>query len=156
MLELLIPIGAAFLGAMAAIGSAFLAHRYSFKREQASQRRDLRAKYLIDAYRELAISCNRPLSADNMDDFRRLERALEDIQLFGLPEHIELVRKFSEEFTRMKSASVDPLLFALRETLRRELGMEPDRPPKIWHLRVERNEERILLTKGNGSKKTSI
>jgi hypothetical protein len=136
MLQTLISIGAAMLAALTTVFSAFLVYRYNNSLERVNKRRELRMKYLVEAYREIAFACNRPLSVEKMDDFRKIEQALEDIQLFGLPEQVELVREFAENFVKNSTASVDPLLFALRRTLREEFSMEPDNPPNIWHLRI--------------------
>ena len=99
-----------------------VAHRLTSKRDLANKRRELKIKYLIDAYRQLESAANR---SDASSKWSALESAIADIQPFGTPKQVDMAKVFAEEFADHQSASLDALLFNLRETLRTELQLEP-------------------------------
>ena len=70
----------------------YVAHRLSMNRDRATKRRELRVKYLIDAYRLLESVSNRPVTPATAPQF---ESALADIQLFGTPAQVELAQEFA-------------------------------------------------------------
>jgi hypothetical protein len=100
------------------------------RRDRLAKKRDLRIQYLIDAYRRLESAANRT-SAEPAD----LESAVADIQLFGSPEQIVLVRKFSAQFAAESGAGLEDLLESLRVDLRKELDFGAS-PASIVHLRI--------------------
>ncbi|OLE53393.1 MAG: hypothetical protein AUG51_13250 [Acidobacteria bacterium 13_1_20CM_3_53_8] len=118
-LVLLVPL---LITTIVAILSWIVAHRLTAKREIAGKRRELRVKYLIDAYRQLESVGNRELSSKWSEV---LESAIADIQLLGTPKQVEMAKRFADDFAKNRAASFDELLFDLRETLRIELQLEP-------------------------------
>ena len=109
-----------------AVGGWYAVHRLSMNRDQENKRRELRIQYLLEAYRRLENSSNRPdLSAYARD----LESALTDIQLLGSKGQVQLAHEFAVSMAKDRTASLDPLVANLRSELRRELGLEalPDR-----------------------------
>jgi hypothetical protein len=91
------------------------------KRDLANKRRELRVRYLIDAYRQLESAGNR---SEPSSKWSELESAIADIQLFGTPNQVEMAQRFADEFAESRTASLDELLFGLRDTLRAELQLE--------------------------------
>ena len=94
---------------------------FSAKRDLANKRRELRVKYLIDAYRQLERASNRTATGGQSS---RLESAIADIQLLGTPKQVEMAKRFAIDFAQNRTASLDELLFDLRATLRAELDLE--------------------------------
>jgi hypothetical protein len=88
---------------------------------------------LIDAYRRLESAGDR---RDLSKYSAELESALADIQLFGTPEQVEKAQGFAVDFAQNHAASLDELLFDLRETLRAELQLEPVKS-RLKHLRLD-------------------
>lgn len=127
--NLLIPL---LITTIIAILGWIVAHRLTAKRDLANKRRELRVKYLIDAYRQLERAGNR---LDPSSKWSDLESAIADIQLFGTPKQVEMAKRFADEFAKNRSASLDELLFDLRETLRAELQLEPVES-QIKYLRI--------------------
>ena len=68
-----------------------------------------------------------------------LESAIADIQLFGIPKQVDMAKRFADEFAEKHTASLDELLFDLRETLRIELQLEPVES-QIKYLRINRTQ----------------
>jgi len=66
-----------------------------------------------------------------------MEQALADIQFLGDPEQIALAQKFARNLSTAQEASMDDLLFSLRNALRRELGLTRDLGRIVW-LKIER------------------
>ena len=114
-----------------ALAGWYLVHRLTAWRDRVNHRRQLKTQYLIDAFRRLANSANRS-PAQNSPFFRDMESAIADIQLFGTKKDIELVCSFLEEFSKKGQASLDPLLLALRNNLREELGYEEINENVTW------------------------
>lgn len=110
---------------------AWLAHTFAASRDRKNKRREQRIAFLIEAYRRLEFISNRP----SLTDAKPIESAVADIQLFGSPSQIQLVRTFVREFASTRSASLDPILEALRKDLRAELQLESDPEEKLLFLR---------------------
>lgn len=106
--------------AVAALGW-WVAHYFSAQRDLANDRRKMRVAYLLEAYRRLE-------SASNRDDLKpywsNFESAIADIQLLGSAHQVELARKFSMGMAKDHTASLDALIFDLRQSLRSELHLE--------------------------------
>jgi hypothetical protein len=108
----------------------YIAYWTTVRRDRLSKKRDLRIQYLIDAYRRLESTANRNNAV--MDG---LESAVADIQLFGSPEQVGLVREFAIKFAADGGASLEDLLESLRGDLRKELELG-DAAARIVHLRI--------------------
>jgi hypothetical protein len=117
--------------AVVAFMGAWLAHTFAASRDRKNKRREQRIAFLIEAYRRLEFISNRP----SLTDAKPIESAVADIQLFGSPSQIQLVRTFVREFASTRSASLDPILEALRKDLRAELQLESDPEEKLLFLR---------------------
>lgn len=105
-----------------AVLGGWLGHFLSARRDLANERRKLRVAYLLEAYRKLE-------SASNRDDLTlyqsNFESAIADIQLLGSAYQVSLAWQFADEMARNQTASLDPLIFDLRQSLRSELELEP-------------------------------
>jgi hypothetical protein len=92
------------------------------RRDLTGERRKLRVTYLLEAYRRLEGASNRDDPNGRRPD---LESAVADIQLLGSPGQVSRARQFATDMARDRSASLDELLFDLRQSLRSELELEP-------------------------------
>jgi hypothetical protein len=112
-----------------AVLGGWAGHYLSMRRDLAAERRKLRVTYLLEAYRRLE-------GASNRDDAKRcwpeLESAIADIQLLGSPGQVALARRFAIEMASDSAASLDGLIFDLRQSLRTELELEPVKENVIY------------------------
>ncbi|SDZ08026.1 hypothetical protein SAMN05421881_11303 [Nitrosomonas halophila] len=117
-------------------------HWLSKSREIEAARRNLRASYLMEAYRSIENSIKRNLQND---DKRQLERAAADIELLGNKEQIALVHDlvvFSMENPRKEGEILDrkfKLLDNLRMELRGLFKQDATQLEKRVVLRLENN-----------------
>jgi hypothetical protein len=116
-----------------AVSGWWIVHWLSGKRDVANERRKLRVSYLVEAYRKLEAASN---TVDPQSKWEQLESAIADVQLLGTPRQVGLARFFAEAMARDGNASLDELLFDLRESLRVELQLEPVSDP-IKYLRFK-------------------
>jgi hypothetical protein len=98
-----------------------VAHYFTAKRDVASKRRELRLKYLIDAYQVLTneISHRQP----NNERTQLLENLLSDIQLYGSLQQVELAKTLADDASTGGDFELDPLINCLRDDLRDELNL---------------------------------
>src|SRR6266508_4701801 len=105
------------------IVSWFLVHRLNARRDLASRKREALLKALEAAYMRLANSSNRPLTDKLMDE---LEMFVSELQLYGTPRQIQLMAEIVEGFkTPNNRVSYDEILADLRDSIRKELNLEP-------------------------------
>jgi len=95
-------------------------------------RRNMRINYLLDAYRRLDRASNRPLTASTAQD---IEAAVSDMMLLGTSTQAKLADQFARTFSADGAAEAMPLLMDLRDSLRREAGLE-QLPPTYSSLRI--------------------
>lgn len=119
-------------GWLVGVISWFVANKLAARRERENDRRDYRAKFLIDAWVTLADTANR----DDSSRLPTLEGAIAKIQLLGTAHQIELAQAFSVQMAQESSGSLDELLADLRQNLREELGFEPVSNAMV-HFRVK-------------------
>jgi hypothetical protein len=131
-----IEIAQIIIPAIVAFAVVALTHIFTIHREIESRRREQRIGYLVAAYRGLSKANNHPRLWQVADE---LEQAISDIQLFGTPEQIRLAQQFGEQLGKEQEAELDPLLFELRNSLRKELGQKPV-PGRVLWLKVERKK----------------
>jgi hypothetical protein len=109
------------VAAVAIIASVVIAVAgWMVTQHQARQavRRNMVTEYLLDAYRKLERASNRPLTSEVAAE---LEAAIGDVMLLGSPEQVELAEAFVRKFVTEHEAESQPLLLALRMSLRKEL-----------------------------------
>ena len=119
-LQLLIPL---LVTAVVAVSGWIVGHRLNAARDLQNKRIELRIKYLLEAYRNLAASVETEVSRENLDI---LESAISDIQLLGTPKQVEKVLTWSSQFSKtgtQKDVNLQDLLEDLRTSLRSELGL---------------------------------
>ena len=127
-IKVAVTITLAFLGWL-------IAHHFSSKRDMVNKRRDLRISYLLEAYRKLESAAQ---AKDIKSKWPAIESAVADIQLLGTPLQVELARQFANGISENGFATLDDLLFDLRESLRSELSLEKI-DLSIIHLRFNEN-----------------
>lgn len=121
-----------FIALIISITSWFVVHFFNQKRDNLNKKKDLRIKYLINAWQLLESASNR---LDNSMS-SNLEKAIADIQLFGTLKQIRLSRDFALEFATTKRAKCDTLLNELRDDLRQELKLEKVTSSDFVSLRI--------------------
>ena len=127
----LVPLLSALTGA---IVGGVMVHRLTLRREALSARRTQRVDFLLTAYRRLIRASNRNrLTRDHRDD---LEAAFADIMLLGGLAEIEAARSFMVEFVETGDGSLDPVIVALRKSLRDEIDLDDVPLPKPYNLRI--------------------
>ena len=125
-----------------------ISHWATVRRDYANERRKLRIEYLIDVYRRLESSSNRPQSTEVWAKF---ESAIADIQLLGSAHQASLARQFSREMADSGGSSLDELVADLRISLRKELSLEPIQGNPIY-LRYVDDSQGLEASVRSGSK----
>ena len=106
-------------------------HFLSKQRDVLNKKKEIRIRYLIDAFRRLESASNKKV-AINKD----LESVMADIQLFGSKKQIKLAQKFISEMAENQNSSTLELLESLRDVLREELMLDKV-SDKFLFLRIE-------------------
>lgn len=106
-------------------------HFLSKQRDVLNKKKEIRIRYLIDAFRRLESASNKKV-AINKD----LESVMADIQLFGSKKQIKLAQKFISEMAENQNSSTLELLESLRDDLREELMLDKV-SDKFLFLRIE-------------------
>jgi hypothetical protein len=92
------------------------------RRDVKNQKLKIRTEYLVNVFRFLATNVSqRDLSEE---DWRRFEDIIADIQLFGTPEQIRLLKAVTNQIAEKKEFDLDPILNDLRDHLRSDLDLE--------------------------------
>ena len=112
--ELIIPVGMAVLGGV-------LSHQLAAWRDRANKRREYRVGYLIEVFRSIRKLSQQPQN-DVLAAVEELDRLISDIQFLGNEEQIKAAIKLGEEVSKKRTADLSPLMDALRNELRKELG----------------------------------
>jgi hypothetical protein len=116
--KILIP---ASIASIVAVVGWVIGHRFNSERDLKNNQRQLRLKYLIEAYDTfLELGGN----VDILGNYRAVEKSVHDLQLFGTPEHIRLCKKFVDDVTTDGKANHNELVIAIRNFIRDELGLE--------------------------------
>lgn len=116
--KILIP---ASIASIVAIVGWIIGHRFNSERDLKNNQRQLRLKYLIEAY-DTFLELGR--NVDILGNHKAVEKSVHDLQLFVTPEHIKLCKKFVEDITRDGKANHTELVVAIRNFIRHELGLE--------------------------------
>jgi hypothetical protein len=109
-----------------------MVHVLSARRDRLNKKRDLRTKYLIDAYRDIAASSNR---GSDPQLHLNLENAVQDVQLLGNRSQLDALGRSIEVSRGEGGLDFSELLEKLRAELRTELNLEPE-TRKILFLRM--------------------
>jgi hypothetical protein len=121
--------------ALVVISGWFIGHLLNARRDLRLRKREARLKSLEAAYIRIATSSNRELTDKLKDD---LEMFVAEIQLYGTPRQIELMVEIVEGFKKPNNkVSYDAILADLRNSIRRELNLEPV-SGEVWWLRFSR------------------
>ena len=100
-------------------------------RDYDNKLRDIKLSYLIDAYRKLANASQR---TTNRDHFKfDMESAISDIQLFGTNEQIKKLNIALDKVSiNQRGIELDPVLNDLRNSLRKEINLNPIESTVRW------------------------
>lgn len=146
LLTAAVPLLSAVLGAVV---GGFVVHRLTLRREVLGAQRTQRVAFLLDAYRKLLDASERPRITPERRD--NLESAFADIMLLGGPDEIAAAHRFEVEFVQNRAGSLDPVITALRDNLRRELGIVPVSLPSPYNLRLTLDGEEVESRRTEGS-----
>lgn len=113
--QLLLPLAVTVL---IAVAGWILGHKLNARRDRINKHREIRLKYLIDAYRNLVNTTGR--TELDSQETRDQRDAVADIQLFGTREQIDHLLEL-----RKNSKDINPLINSLRDELRKELDLPP-------------------------------
>tara|TARA_B100000745_G_C20128451_1_gene386604 strand:+ start:1106 stop:1510 length:405 start_codon:yes stop_codon:yes gene_type:complete len=116
--QLLIP---AVIASTVAIIGWVIGHRLNAERDLKNSQRELRLKHLIRVY-EVLLELGR--NVDILGNYRDVEKAVHDIQLFGTPKHIELCRRFIGEIAENGKSDHTELTVEIRNFIRSELDLK--------------------------------
>lgn len=100
----------------------YIVHFFTAKRDQENKKREIRVRYLIEAFQLLANASQRK-PEPNSQYFHDMESAVADIQLLGTESQVENLNVFLNEFASEGIGSLDGLLSDLRDDLRYELKL---------------------------------
>ena len=93
------------------------------KRSVENDRRQVRTRYLLEAFRTLEAASNRNPETES-EKRMPLESALADVQLLGSPKQIRLAVQFANSLAETSGGDATALLESMREELRDELRLE--------------------------------
>ncbi len=119
----------------------------NIERDRENKKLEVQINYLINVYRILALSSNRPFE-EMLISRIAIEQAVADLQLFGSIYQVEKTRDFCKELTEKinkndKSSieSQDKLILSLRKDLRKYLKLEEikDDEAGVFWLRISPN-----------------
>lgn len=106
--------------AVAVIGWV-VAHKLNAERDIKNKQREIRIKYLSEAY-DVFIELGRNI--DILGNYREVERAIGYIHLYGNSKQVELCEKFMNDLTLSGNANHTDLVIEIRNFIRSELGLK--------------------------------
>ena len=127
MLDNIITFIVGFLGIL-------LGHILTIERESKNRVKDIRIKYLIDAYNKLKRGVMPKAKKYDKGEF---ESAIAQIQLLGIRKQVELTYRFCEEAQSGKGDLIQELLENLRVELRNELSLKKESLLRIRPFRIQ-------------------
>jgi hypothetical protein len=118
VIKILLP----FLTWMSVAIGWVVTHYLTKRRDIENEKRKIRTQYLVDVFRFLATNIsNRDISRE---DWRKFEDTISDIQLFGTPSQILLLKEIIDQIVSGDPFELDPILNDIRGHLRKDLGLE--------------------------------
>jgi hypothetical protein len=117
----------------AAIGGVIV-HLSASRRDREIKRRDLVTKHLIELWQKIDLQniiATQAVGAPEPDP-KAWPDIVANIQLFGSDAQIQMMHKFVQEFHGQKISDTTDLLNDLRDSLRKELGLEKPQQPYFW------------------------
>lgn len=108
------------LASLFALIGWIIVHRFNSERDLKNKQRELRIKYIIEAY---SIFTELGRNKNILGNYKEVERAIHNIQLLGTPKQIELCKKFVVEIVEEGKTDHTDLTIELRNFVRKELGL---------------------------------
>lgn len=134
------------IGVVITVAGWIVGHYFNTRRDAAENRKKMVTGYLVDAYRKLnALACVLVSSAKGVPSLAEdINSAVGDVQLFGTPKQIRLVKDIAEHMARTRyvpGEQLTELLHDLRDALRTELDLDAiDAPIAHLHIGFSANE----------------
>ncbi|WP_413616368.1 hypothetical protein MRB56_08730 [Halomonas cupida] len=114
-------------------------HKLNGNRDIRNKQRELRVRYLTDAYHTF-MELGR--NVDILKNYKDVEKAIYFLHLFGTPKLIELCNSFVEDLTTTNKSNQTEMVLEIRDLIRDELGLEQvDRQFKLLKI-TPKNEIR--------------
>ena len=136
--QLLIPL---LVTTCLAMTGWIVVHHLSRRRDIQNKRREIRVKYLINAYRNIEAGAERPGGSDQPGFGRPFESAIADVLLFGNLDQIQKAKELALDISAKKKGITAPLLYLLRDDLRKELGLMPTDEELVYFRWLPASEE---------------
>ncbi|EOW9093111.1 hypothetical protein ACPFUQ_003704, partial [Vibrio cholerae] len=96
-------------------------HKLTSQRDIRNKQRELRVKYLLEAYEVLMVLGR---NGKILLNYKEVERAVFIIEVFGTKEQIELTRRFTKEMAENSNSNFTELVVCIRDYIRDELGLD--------------------------------
>ena len=107
-----------------------VAHYFTSRRDRNNKCRELRIKYLIEAYEVLCCEIsNRPPSNERA---RLIEDMVAKVQLIGTDNQIKLAKRLCKDICNKEEFPFDDLINDLRNDLRNNLGLSEIEENVAW------------------------
>ncbi|GEM_PF-2243038 len=134
------------IGVVIAVAGWIVGHIFNSRRDAAVNRKKMVTSYLVDAYRKLnTFACVLASGAEGTPSLAEdINSAVGDVQLFGTPMQIQLVKEIAEHMVgkrHVPGEQLTALLHDLRDALRTELDLDAiDAPIAHLHIGFSTNE----------------
>jgi hypothetical protein len=129
-----VTIVSTIFGAILVVVGWFLGNYLTNEQALRNRQAELRTAYMIDAYEKFATAANREMTPEYA---AMIETAVAKVQLFGTPAEIGAVNHFLDTWNqpqadRIPRGDLNPILFALRDSLRQEIALPRIEGPVRW------------------------
>lgn len=115
--QIIIP--AAITIVLAVVGWV-VGHKLTSQRDIKNKQREIRTKYLLDAYEAFMVAGR---NGTVLQNHKEIERAVYTIEMFGTLEQVELCRRFTKEMAQENSSNFTTLVVCIRNFVRSELAL---------------------------------
>jgi hypothetical protein len=129
-----VTIGSTIFGAALIVGGWFLNSHLVNEQALHNRQAELRTAYMVDAYEKFATASNREMTPEYAS---MIESAVAKVQLFGTEKEVDAVNHFLDTWNQpqpdhIPRGDLNPILFALRDSLRQEIALPKIEGPVRW------------------------
>lgn len=116
--QLIIPIA---ITIVLAVAGWVVGHKLTSQRDIKNKQREIRIKYLLEAYEALMVLGR---NGTILPNHKEVEWAVFIIEMFGTPKQVELSRNFTKEMAESNNSNFTELVVSIRNFVRVELGLK--------------------------------
>ncbi|MDQ1294494.1 MAG: hypothetical protein QG608_2377 [Actinomycetota bacterium] len=120
---------------LAAIIGGLIVHLTAAARGSRNERRGRRVEHLISAYQRIIAAAHRP-GGEGAGHASAFEAAVNDVMLLGQQKEVEAAHRLLLALRDGSGTDLEPLLEALRTSLREELALDKTPLPKHYFVRM--------------------